>query len=84
MRKIDWISRVKNKAFWISLVPALVLLFQRIASALGYDLDLSALGQQAAQIIEALFTVLAILGIVADPTTEGFRDHPSRSQEKKD
>lgn len=72
--KINWAVRVKNKTFWVSLIPALLLLIQVIASVFGYTLDLGELGNKLLAVVEALFTVLAILGIVVDPTTTGVGD----------
>lgn len=73
-KKINWAVRVKNKTFWVSLIPALLLLIQVIASVFGYTLDLGELGNKLLAVVEALFTVLAILGIVVDPTTNGVGD----------
>lgn len=73
-KKINWAVRVKNKTFWVSLIPALLLLIQVIASVFGYTLDLGELGNKLLSVVEALFTVLAILGIVVDPTTIGVGD----------
>ena len=73
-KKINWAVRVKNKTFWVSLIPALLLLIQVIASVFGYTLVLGELGNKLLAVVEALFTVLAILGIVVDPTTQGIED----------
>lgn len=72
--KINLLVRFKNKAFWLSLVPALLLVVQTIASLFGYNWDFVVLNQQITAIINAVFTVLTILGIVVDPTTAGFSD----------
>lgn len=72
--KVNWLVRIKNKTFWITLIPALVLLIQVVADTLGYRLDLGELGNKLIEVINALFTVLAILGIVTDPTTSGLSD----------
>ena len=69
--KINWKVRVKNKAFWLALIPAVLLLIQVIASVFGYTLDL---GNKLLSVVEALFMVLSILGIVVDPTTDGVGD----------
>ena len=66
--------RIKNKAFWLSLIPALLLLIQAVAYVFGFTLDLSELGDKILAVVNALFSVLAILGIVTDPTTEGVSD----------
>lgn len=72
--KINLLVRFKNKAFWLSLIPALLLVAQTIASLFGYNWDFIVLNQQITAIINAVFAVLSILGIVVDPTTAGFGD----------
>lgn len=74
MMKINWKVRVKNKMFWLSIVPALLVLVQTIAAPFGYKFDFGVLNQQLADIINAAFVVLSILGIVVDPTTHGVND----------
>ncbi len=63
-----------NKNFWISLIPAILLLIQTIAAPFGYKWDFIVLNQELTAIINALFSVLAILGVVTDPTTPGVSD----------
>lgn len=72
--KINWKVRISNKAFWITIIPAVLLLIQVIAAALGFKLDLSDLGDKLLDVVNAVFMVLAILGIVTDPTTAGVSD----------
>ena len=72
--KINWKVRIKNKTFWILFIPALIMLIQSIASVFGYTLDLADVGGKLIAVVEALFVVLALIGIVADPTTEGLSD----------
>lgn len=71
---INWKARIKNKAFWLALIPAVLLLVQVCAAPFGYAWDFGVLNAQLAAIVNALFAVLAILGIVADPTTKGMGD----------
>ena len=71
---INWIARIKNKNFWVTLVPAVLLLVQTIAAVFGFTLDFGELGNQLLSVVNALFAVLAILGIVTDPTTAGISD----------
>ena len=66
--------RVKNKTFWLTLIPAVLLLVQAVSAPFGYTWDFVVLNQQLAAIINALFAVLAILGVVTDPTTKGVGD----------
>lgn len=74
MKKINWVVRIKNKAFWVALIPALLLLVQAIAAVFGFAIDLGDLGDKLLTVINALFAVLAILGVVVDPTTPGAGD----------
>lgn len=71
---INWIVRIKNKAFWLALIPAVLLLIQVIAAPFGYKWDFVILNEQLTAIINAIFGVLAILGVVTDPTTAGVAD----------
>ena len=74
MSKINWTVRVKNKAFWVALIPAVLLLVQVVAAVFGFTLDLGDLGNKLLAVVNALFAVLSILGIVTDPTTDGVSD----------
>ena len=71
---INFTARIKNKTFWLTLIPAVLLLAQVVAAPFGYQWDFGVLNEQLAAIINALFAVLAILGIVTDPTTAGVGD----------
>lgn len=71
---INWKVRFSNKAFWIAFIPALLLLAQVIAAVFGYTLDLGELGNKLLAVVNALFAVLCLLGIVTDPTTAGVSD----------
>ena len=71
---INWIARIKNKAFWVALIPALLLLVQVVLAVFGVEIDLGELGNRLLAVVNAVFAVLAILGIVTDPTTAGISD----------
>ena len=71
---INWKVRIRNKNFWISIIPAILLLIQVIANVFGFTLDLGDLGTKLLAVVDALFAVLAILGVVVDPTTAGIPD----------
>jgi len=71
---INWNVRFKNKNFWIALIPAILLLVQVVAAVFGYTLDLGDLGDKLLAVVNALFAVLTILGVVTDPTTSGIGD----------
>lgn len=71
---INVIVRIKNRTFWLALIPAVLLLIQVVAAPFGYQWDFVALNRQLADIVNALFAVLAIVGVVVDPTTKGLSD----------
>lgn len=71
---INWKVRIKNKSFWISLIPTVLILAQVVADALGFTFDFGALGNKLVTVIDAVFVLLSLLGIVVDPTTAGVSD----------
>lgn len=73
---INWKVRFKNRNFWLALVPALLLLLQSGAALGGVELELGALQGRLLDFVNAAFGLLAILGIVNDPTTQGLTDSP--------
>ena len=77
---IDWKSRVSNKSFWIALIPALLILAQFVLKVLGVEVDVSAMEGDAIDLVNAVFSVLAIFGIVVDTSTEGISDESSRAK----
>lgn len=71
---INWKVRMKNKAFWIALIPAVILLIQLVAALFGFQIDLSDISGKLLAIVDAVFGILVIIGIVQDPTTKGLKD----------
>ena len=74
MKNINWLVRIKNKAFWIAIIPATLLLIQVVANVFGYTLDLDDLGEKLLDVVNTVFGILVILGVVIDPTTAGIGD----------
>ena len=74
MKNINWLVRIKNKTFWLTLIPAVLLLVQVVAAPFGYQWDFGVLNEPLAAIVNAVFSVLVILGVVNDPTTAGTTD----------
>ena len=68
---INWKVRLASKTFWLALIPALLLLVQAIAAAFGFTLELEGIEARLLDLVNAVFAVLVILGIVNDPTTAG-------------
>lgn len=74
MQKINWLVRIKNKAFWLAIIPAIALVAQAVAAVFGYTIDLSTMVGKLQAVVDAIFAVLVILGIIVDPTTNGVGD----------
>ena len=72
--KINWKVRLKNKNFWLTLIPAVLLLVQVILAVFGVKIDIGDIGNKLIAVVNASFVVLSILGIVTDPTTKGVSD----------
>lgn len=71
---INWKVRAKNEAFWLALIPAIALVAQAIAAVFGYTIDLTTMVGKLQAVVDAVFALLVILGIVVDPTTSGVGD----------
>lgn len=74
MNKINWSVRLRNKNFWLAVVPALALLFQAFANIFGIKLEFGETIDKILVFINVLFAFLVLIGIVNDPTTVGFSD----------
>lgn len=71
---INWRVRIKNKAFWAAFIPAVLLVAERVLALCGVSLDALGLSTELLSIVEGIFLVLALLGVVNDPTTAGLSD----------
>ena len=74
MNKINWSVRLRNKNFWLAVVPALALIFQAFADIFGIKLEFGETIDKILVFINVLFAFLVLIGIVNDPTTVGFSD----------
>lgn len=72
---IDWKKRAKKKTFWLTIVPALLLVAQIVGSWFGYEVPAEVIGAEAERFINAVFVVLTLVGVVSDQTTKGVRDN---------
>lgn len=72
--KVNWTVRLKNKAFWMTIIPAIFVLIRTVSTALGFELDLGTTESTILQVVDVVFVVLAALGVIVDPTTVGFND----------
>lgn len=72
--KLNWTVRLKNKIFWLTAIPSLLLLVSQVLSLFGVSWDSSPLSQQLSSILGTVFSVLTLAGVVNDPTTSGISD----------
>lgn len=52
---INWKVRIKNKTFWLSLIPALLLLAQALGAVFGLSLGPLRGGRKALTVVNTLF-----------------------------
>lgn len=71
---INWKVRIKNKTFWLALIPAILVLIQVILALFGVSFDITDLQEKLLAVVNAAFVLLTVLGIVVDPTTKGVSD----------
>ena len=71
---INWKVRIRNRQFWLSVIPALALVAQAVAAVFGYTIDLTTIVGKLQGVVNAVFALLVILGVVVDPTTAGVND----------
>lgn len=72
--KINLKVRLKNKVFWIAFIPALLMLIKAVANVFGFDIELLDVEGNLLAVVEAVFVLLSLIGVVTDPTTEGISD----------
>ena len=72
--KINWLVRIRNKQFWLAVIPALALVVQAVMALFGWEWDFSTLVGKLLAVVDAVFVLLVILGVVVDPTTAGVGD----------
>lgn len=71
---INWKVRIRNKNFWITLIPLILLLIQTVALVFNYKIDFGQLGNRLLEVVNVVFALLALLGIINDPTTDTLSD----------
>ena len=71
---INWKVRIRNKQFWLAVIPAIALVAQAVAAVFGYTIDLTTMVGKLQAVVNAVFALLVILGVVVDPTTAGVAD----------
>lgn len=71
---INWRVRIRNKWFWMTAIPLVLLLVQQVAAIFGFVLDFETLQAQILAVVDTLFLILGLLGVAVDMTTEGISD----------
>ena len=71
---MNWTVRFKNKTFWVTFIPTMLLLIQLILKLFGIEWNYGTLSDQLVEIVNVLFILLALLGVAVDPTTSGVTD----------
>ena len=69
---INWKVRFKNKAFVVSFATIVIGLVYQVLGLVGITPSIS--DSDAINLITTFVNVLAMVGIVVDPTTEGISD----------
>lgn len=72
--KFNWEVRVKSKKFWITFIPAALFLANLVLGWFGIGFDLEQVNDELMKLIESVFGILVIIGMVVDPTTPGVGD----------
>lgn len=70
--RINWKIRIKNKAWLLAIVGAIISLAYQIMELAGYTPTIPQ--EKLLDLITAALTILSLLGIVIDPTTDGIND----------
>lgn len=70
--KINWKVRLQHKQFWVSLIALLLVLANQVASI--FMLDITLISEQITGVSETILMILALMGIIIDPTTSGVND----------
>ena len=70
--KINWKVRFKHKPFLVALFSLVLILVQQIASIFGIDTTIY--NEQITILFNTILSILVLLGVVIDPTTQGVTD----------
>lgn len=71
---VDWKTRISNKSFWMTLIPAVFVMIKLVLEAVECGINMECLEPVLLKIVTAVFSILAVLGVVNDPTTPGITD----------
>lgn len=73
---INWKVRIKNPTFWTGLIGVVGTFAIGLAQLFGVDISAEAGSWEQAltAVVTAVFGILALIGVTADPTTKGVSD----------
>lgn len=71
---MNLLVRMKNRAFWLTFIPAVFIAVQLVLRGMGIEVDLTEVQNDLLELVNAIFAVLAVLGVAIDPTTAGVAD----------
>ncbi len=71
---VNWQVRIKSPQFWVGVVGAIGTCVTAIAGLLGYQIDVGPYTNELTMAIYGVFAILALVGVVTDPTTSGVSD----------
>lgn len=80
---INWKVRIKNKTFWVTIIPAILLLIEQVLNIFGVTINTTDLAKQLIEVVNTVFVILSISGIVIDHTTNGINDSYNAMQYKE-
>ncbi|EAC2431456.1 TPA: phage holin [Listeria monocytogenes] len=72
--RINWKVRMQSKVFWVSIIPLVLVLIQQILGWFGVTVPAETINNEALDMINSVFLLLGVLGVVNDPTTGGASD----------
>lgn len=70
---INWSVRFKSKTWWLSVIPAGVMMVATIMSIFGVEVPKELIINKGNEVVTVIFVFLAALGSV-DHTTDGISD----------
>ena len=71
---INWKVRFKQRWFWVTIIPAVIVFIQAVAMVFGWQLDLQDLQGRLVAVADAAFALISLVGVTTDFTTDGLGD----------
>ncbi|MFO7197111.1 phage holin, partial [Enterococcus faecium] len=67
--KINWKLRMKSKVFWLSVIQLILVLVQQVLGWFVVTIPADTINKEALDMINSVFLLVGVLGVVNDPTT---------------